>query len=88
VPWHPRHRDDLGAATKLDLMDQGVQQPPAGRGRPGGDRDPDLCGQVGELPACGRLDVDAVQGGARLVLADAQLRDPAAEPLDALTGVL
>jgi hypothetical protein len=61
---------------------------PAGRGRPVGDGDPDLRGQVGELPAGGRLDVDGVQAGAKLVLADAQLRDPAAEPLDALTGVL
>src|SRR6266516_532525 len=49
-----------------------------------GDGDPNLFGQVGELPAGGRPDVRRIQGGAKLVLADAQLRDRAAELLDAL----
>jgi hypothetical protein len=45
--------------------------------------------QVGELSARGRLDVDSVQGSAKLVLADAQLRDHAAKLMDTLAaGVL
>jgi hypothetical protein len=58
---------------------QGERREPAAskQGRPFGD--PNLFGQVGELPAGGRLDVRRIQGGAKLVLADAQLRDRAAE---------
>jgi hypothetical protein len=48
-------------------MDQGVQQPLAGGGGSVGDCEPNLLGQVGELSAGGRLDVDGIQGRAKLV---------------------
>jgi hypothetical protein len=80
--------NDLHTALPA-TMDQGVQQPLPSRGRSLGDGDPNLFGQVGELPAGGRLNVRRIQGGAKLVLADAQLRDRAAELLDPLAaGVL
>jgi hypothetical protein len=67
----PEPGDDRVAALDLDLVDQGVQRPLAGRCRSALHRDLDLFGEVGQLVAGGRLKVDGIQGGAGFVVADA-----------------
>jgi len=67
------------SALDLDLMDQAVEQPLAGWGRPIG-RDTDLLGEVGQLLAAGRMDGGDIQSRVEFVLADAQFGDELAGP--------